>query len=119
MKKGYMYILRCANNAYYTGSTVDLERRLNQHQNGEGSNFTRKYRPVELVYYEEHERIEQAFYREKQVQGWTRAKKESLIKGETNLLHKLAECKNETHCRGVAFRLRSTPNNHSSLSGEK
>ena len=97
MKSGFMYILRCANGAYYTGSTVDLERRLAQHQTGEGANFTKKPLPVKLVYYEKYQRIDEAFYREKQVQGWSRAKKEALINGETNLLHQLAECKNETH----------------------
>ncbi len=92
--KGFMYILLCANDHYYTGSTIDLERRLVQHQNGEGANFTKKHLPVELVYYEEFHRIDTAFYREKQVQGWSRRKKEALIKGETNLLHNLSECKN-------------------------
>jgi putative endonuclease len=94
--KGYMYILLCANGNYYTGSTVDLDRRLQQHQNGEGANFTKKHLPVKLMYYEEFERIDEAFYREKQVQGWSRAKKEALINGDKNKLHELAECKNST-----------------------
>ena len=79
MPTGYMYILECADGTYYTGSTVDLERRLNQHQNGEGANHTAKRLPVKLVYFEEFQRIDQAFYREKQVQGWNRNKKEALI----------------------------------------
>jgi len=95
--KGYMYILLCSNGQYYTGSTNDLERRLAQHQNGEGSNFTKKHLPVELLYFEEFERIDEAFYREKQVQGWSRKKKEALIKSDYNKLHELAECKNGTH----------------------
>ncbi|WP_288981403.1 GIY-YIG nuclease family protein [uncultured Flavobacterium sp.] len=77
--KGYMYILLCANGSYYTGSTVDLERRLEQHQAGEGANHTKKHLPIELVYYEEYDRIDLAFNREKQVQGWSRKKKEALI----------------------------------------
>lgn len=89
--KGYMYILLCANGSYYTGSTIDLERRLAQHQNGEGANHTKKYLPVTLVYYEEYPRIETAFYREKQVQGWSRKKKEALIKGNSELLPALAK----------------------------
>lgn len=95
--KGYMYILICANGQYYTGSTNDLERRLLQHQNGEGSNFTKKHLPVELVYSEEFSRIDYAFYREKQVQGWNKKKKEALINGKFENLHELSECKNETH----------------------
>ncbi|TAM97767.1 MAG: GIY-YIG nuclease family protein [Chitinophagaceae bacterium] len=95
--KGYMYILLCADGSYYTGSTTDLERRLQQHQNGEGANFTRKHLPVKLVYYETFDRIDEAFYREKQVQGWSRKKKEALINGELNKLHGLSECKNKSH----------------------
>ena len=89
--KGYMYILLCANGSYYTGSTIDLERRLAQHQNGEGANHTKKHLPVNLVYYEEYPRIDTAFYREKQVQGWSRKKKEALIEGHSELLPELAK----------------------------
>jgi putative endonuclease len=89
--KGYMYILLCSNGNYYTGSTTDLERRLKQHQNGEGANFTRKHLPVKLVYFEEFDRIDDAFYREKQVQGWSRKKKEALINGEHEKLPELSK----------------------------
>jgi putative endonuclease len=89
--KGYMYILLCADGSYYTGSTINLERRLEQHQKGEGANHTRKRLPVKLLYYEEYQRIDEAFYREKQVKGWSRKKKEALIEGKTNLLPDLAK----------------------------
>lgn len=85
-----MYVLKCANGMYYTGSTKNLELRLAQHQNGEGANFTKKHLPVELVYYEEFHRIDEAFYREKQVQGWSRKKKEALINGDYNKLPELS-----------------------------
>ena len=78
----YMYILKCVDCSYYTGSTKDIELRLLQHQNGEGANHTAKRLPVELVYLEEFDRIDEAFYREKQVQGWSRKKKEALINGK-------------------------------------
>lgn len=97
--KGYMYILKCSNDLYYTGSTIHLEKRINQHNAGEGANFTKKHLPITLVYFEEFQRIDDAFYREKQVQGWSRQKKETLINGETNLLHSLSECKNESHSK--------------------
>jgi len=90
MKKGYMYILECSDESYYTGSTTNLELRLQQHQNGEGANHTKKRLPVTLVYYEEYSRIDEAFYREKQVQGWSRKKKEALINGTPQLLSQLA-----------------------------
>lgn len=95
--KAWMYILECSDGSFYTGSTIDLERRLWQHQNGEGANHTKKRLPVRLIYFEEFDRIDVAFYREKQVQKWSRAKKIALIEGKSEVLHTLAECKNESH----------------------
>ncbi len=83
---GYMYILACSDGSYYTGSTKDLDKRLEQHQNGAGANHTKKRLPVKLLYYEQYDRIDTAFYREKQVQGWSRAKKEALMRGELDTL---------------------------------
>ncbi len=93
----YMYILRCADDSYYTGSTRNLLRRLEQHQSGKGANHTRKFGPVELIYYEEFTRIDWAFYREKQVQGWSRRKKEALINSRPVDLKQFAECQNLSH----------------------
>jgi putative endonuclease len=78
---GYMYILKCADGSYYTGSTKDLEKRLKEHLAGEGANHTKQRLPIELVYFEVFDRIDTAFYKEKQVQGWSRKKKEALING--------------------------------------
>ena len=91
MAKGYMYILECFDETYYTGSTKDLELRVQQHQEGIGANYTSKRLPVTLLYYEEYDRIDHAFYREKQVQGWSRKKKEALMAGNVNLLPTLAK----------------------------
>ncbi|MBM3435867.1 MAG: GIY-YIG nuclease family protein [Bacteroidetes bacterium] len=96
---GYMYILECADGSYYTGSTNNLELRLAQHQGGKGANHTKKRLPVKLMYFEEFQRIDEAFYREKQVQGWSRKKKEALMNGLTEELKKAAECMNATHFR--------------------
>ena len=79
-----MYILECADGSFYTGSTKDLDLRIKQHQAGEGANYTRKRLPVKLIYYEEFSRIDDAFYREKQVQGWSRKKKQALIDGNSS-----------------------------------
>ena len=73
----YMYILRCSNDQYYVGSTYDLDKRLAEHQSGEGARFTKKHLPVELVYYEQFQRIVEAFQREHQIKGWNRKKKEA------------------------------------------
>jgi len=60
----YMYILLCSDDTYYTGSTLNLDKRLWKHQNGLGSNYTKKRLPVKLVYSEEYERVDDAFTRE-------------------------------------------------------
>ena len=88
--KGYMYILECADGTYYTGSTNNLEKRLWEHNNFMGANYTKKKHPSRLVYFEEYQRIDAAFYREKQVQGWSHAKKKALIDGEHGKLPELA-----------------------------
>jgi putative endonuclease len=88
--KGWMYILECSDGSYYTGSTNNLELRLLQHQKGEGANYTRKHLPVKLVFFEEFQRIDDAFAREKQIQGWNRKKKEALINGRFDKLPVLA-----------------------------
>ncbi len=95
--KGYAYILRCSDDRLYVGSTNNLNKRIKEHLSGTGSNFTKIRLPVELVLVEEFKRVDQAFYREKQIQRWTRAKKEALILGYKEELHRLAECKNITH----------------------
>jgi putative endonuclease len=59
-----------------------LEKRIWQHQQGEGAKYTARRLPVELIYSEEYRRIDEAFHREKQVQGWSRAKKEALMRGD-------------------------------------
>jgi putative endonuclease len=102
----YMYILECGDGSFYTGSTKDLSRRLWQHQNGLGANHTQKRLPVKLVYAEYFDRVADAFYREKQVQGWSRRKKTALIESNWDRLHILAECQNDSHYKN-ALRLRS------------
>ena len=92
---GFMYILQCNDGSFYTGSTKDLERRIEQHKNGEGAEYTELNSPVKLVYYETFDRIDFAFEREKQIQKWSRAKKIALIKGDIELLKKLSKSKSE------------------------
>ena len=87
----YMYILLCVDNTYYTGSTIDLTFRLWQHNEGLGSNYTKDRLPVELIYHEEFKRIEDAFNREKQIQKWSRKKKEALIEKNIERLKMLSK----------------------------
>jgi putative endonuclease len=91
----YMYILKCANSKYYTGSTKFLKRRIEEHQAGLGARFTKKHLPFELVYFEDFDRIEDAFKREKQIQGWTHRKKKALVEGRMKDLKDLGRKKFE------------------------
>jgi putative endonuclease len=89
----WMYILKCADDSYYVGSTKNLNLRISQHQSGKGSRYTSGRLPVELVYGEEYDRVADAYYREKQVQNWGRAKREALINGNLELLPPFAKKK--------------------------
>jgi putative endonuclease len=97
----YTYILKCSDDSYYTGSTKDLITRIRLHQLDGGANYTRERLPVELVYYEEHLRIEDAFNREKQIQNWSRAKKEALIQKNISKLELLSQCRNLSHYQNL------------------
>ena len=87
----FTYIVRCADGSYYVGSTHHLEHRLWQHNHSdEGAAYTRGRLPVTLVWCAEFEHIGEAFAFEKRVQGWGRAKREALIRGEWEALPGLA-----------------------------
>jgi len=88
----WLYILRCADDAYYTGTTrADLETRVAEHQAGKYDGFTSERRPVMLVYSEYFERIVDAIAAERRIKGWSRAKKEALIAGNFERLVKLSK----------------------------
>lgn len=87
----YMYILECSDRTLYVGSTRDLERRLWEHNEGNGSMYTSTRVPVRLLYFEQFDRVEDAYRREKQVQGWSRAKRLALVKGTTEKLPTLSK----------------------------
>jgi putative endonuclease len=87
----FTYILRCADGSYYVGSTRSLENRVDQHNSGKGSLYTSKRVPVELVFAQEFDRIDDAYAMEKRVQGWSRAKREALIESRYNDLPALSK----------------------------
>ncbi len=89
----HMYILLCGDGSFYTGSTKNLERRLHQHQKSQGAIHTQLNQPVELVYSEIFDRIDYAFFREKQIQNWSHEKKKALIEGRIDELKKIAKKK--------------------------
>ncbi|NRQ48680.1 GIY-YIG nuclease family protein [Aeromicrobium stalagmiti] len=76
---GYFYLLICADGTFYAGSTRDLKRRFWEHSEGLGAAYTRKRLPVTLVYFEQYDRVSEAWGRERRVHGWTRSKKKRLI----------------------------------------
>lgn len=86
----WMYILECADGSYYVGSTRNLERRIWEHNEGKGAKYTARRRPVKLVFAAEFPTMSEAYAREKQVQGWSRAKREALIRGDYEALPALA-----------------------------
>ena len=101
MTTAYTYILQCANGKYYVGSTTNLEARLNEHQSGMGGKFTSTHLPVKLVYFEEYSSIHMAFSRERQLHGWSRAKKEALIRGDYEALRPLASAGSATGSKSL------------------
>ena len=78
----WVYILRCRDGTYYTGHTDDLEKRLWEHRQGKGSDWTRRRRPVELVWCDWAGTRYEALEFERRVKNWSVAKKEALIAGD-------------------------------------
>ena len=88
----YIYMLRCADGSYYVGSARrGLERRLSEHNNGVFGGYTSRRLPVELVWSEHFPDITDAIAVERQLKGWSRAKKEALIKGDYGAIQALAK----------------------------
>ena len=86
----YVYMLRCSDGSYYVGHTNDLEHRLAAHERGAIEGYTLSRRPVELVFSDQFSTRQEAFHRERQIKGWSRAKKEALIKGDWDGLVELS-----------------------------
>src|ERR1700682_5620542 len=88
----FVYMLRCADGSFYVGSATgdDLTQRIAQHQSGYYNGYTATRRPVTLVWSEHFLRITDAIAVERQIKGWSRAKKEALIKGNWPAIELLA-----------------------------
>ena len=97
MKIMYVYILKCSDNTYYTGVTNNLDFRLKQHRLGIPiGSYTFYRRPVELVYHDIFYDPLQAIEFEKKLKGWSRSKKDAIIKDQWELLYELSECRNSS-----------------------
>ena len=79
MKRYWVYMLASTSRTLYTGVTNDLLRRVYEHKTGDGSRFTSKYRITRLVHFEETNDVRAAIAREKQIKGWDRKKKVTVI----------------------------------------
>ena len=90
----FVYIVKYSDKSYYTGVSSNLERRINDHNSGRFTGYTSKRLPVKLVYSQRFTDINDAIRAEKQIKGWSRAKKEVLIQGDFKLLKQLSRSKN-------------------------
>lgn len=86
----WVYILRCADDSYYTGHTDNLEHRIGLHQSGDVAGYTQQRLPVTLVFSQQFVTREEALTAELQIKGWSRAKKEALFNGDWNQVARLA-----------------------------
>ncbi|HVN69062.1 MAG TPA: GIY-YIG nuclease family protein [Candidatus Binatia bacterium] len=97
MKTYYVYMLRCADGSFYVGVTNNLELRFGQHQLGlDPKCYTFRRRPVQLAHSSDFRNIDDAIAWEKQLKGWSRAKKAALAENDWPKIHELAACLNET-----------------------
>jgi putative endonuclease len=88
----YLYILQCFDGSYYTGTARSgLEQRVAEHNAGTYDGYTATRRPVILIFSEWFEQIADAIAAERQVKGWSRAKKEALIRGDFGRLRELSK----------------------------
>ena len=99
MRTYWVYILKCSDGSYYTGSTSNIEKRISEHQQGEVKGYTHNRRPIELVFSENFDDVYNAISAERKIKKWTRVKKEALIDGDFKLLHKLSECRNDSNSK--------------------
>ena len=76
----FVYIMASDSGTLYTGFTTDLIKRVWEHKNNLVHGFTRKYQCHKLVFYEQCDSFDGALAREKQIKGWSRQKKQDLIK---------------------------------------
>lgn len=91
----HLYILKCSDGSYYVGTTrATVERRVSEHNEGVHDGYTKARRPVSLAFSEYFEEIRDAIAMERQVKGWSRAKKEALIARDYDRLPELSRRRN-------------------------
>ena len=88
--KYFLYILLCDQKTFYVGVTSNLQKRINDHKS-KSSFFTKKFFEIELGHKEEYETLTEVRRREKQIKGWSKAKKKALIEDKSDLLKQLSK----------------------------
>jgi predicted GIY-YIG superfamily endonuclease len=91
MKQYFVYIVECSDGLFYVGSTDDVEIRVTKHNTEHYGGFTSRRRPVKLVFSQEFSSPIEAVTAERQLKGWSRAKKKALIEGRFDLLVELSK----------------------------
>jgi|ERR1051325_3249518 predicted GIY-YIG superfamily endonuclease len=96
----YLYILECVDGSYYTGHTDNLEKRMDDHAAGTCDSYTSSRRPVKLIYSAQFRTREEALNAERQIKGWTRAKKRAMIAGDWKEVARLGRASKERPSTG-------------------
>ncbi len=88
----YVYILECSDGTYYTGNTSNLEFRLSQYQVGKNpASYTYRRRPIRVVWVQEYPTRHEALGAERQIKGWSHAKKKALIEYDFEKIHQIVK----------------------------
>ena len=92
LKRYFVYMLECADGSYYTGLTTSLEKRLAEHEAGiDPYAYTYSRQPVKLIWSQVFATEHEAFTAERQLKGWSRAKKQALSKGDWDAIHQIVK----------------------------
>jgi putative endonuclease len=96
VSQSWVYIALCCDGTFYVGCTSNPQLREAQHNSGIGSRYTSKRLPIRFVFVQEFPNLLQAAEAERHLKTWSHGKKEALVKGDFDLLHELAKCRNES-----------------------
>lgn len=86
----YVYILRCSDVSYYTGHTDNLEKRMAEHKSGECGGYTSTRLPVQLLWSQDCATRLETLSAEQQIKGWSRKKKEAMMRGDWKAVQQIA-----------------------------
>ena len=90
MKPFFVYMLKCRDGSYYIGHTDDIEKRIAEHNDGSIKCYTQSRLPVKVVYTKDFATRDEALIAERQIKGWSRIKKEALIRDDWDMIKKLS-----------------------------